>query len=594
MSSSPGAVELNEYDPDAPGPAISVPDSGDTGEGGKLKMIVQLLKKCLGVKDIAAMRLSLPASLLEPIPNLEYWHYLDRPDLFAAINDSDDAFERMLAVIRFTFTKDLKFIRGKVCKPYNSVLGEHFRCTWDVIPVKYSSDPMAPPIHRTYVASPSSDSSSSVSPNRPVAPGLMQSTSETASVKSAKSTKSTKSARSGFSFMSSVGWSTPATSPPLSETNLEAQMSDLSLSHESSGEIIEEDEAAASEPRVRIVYLTEQISHHPPISAYHTACPSRQIELTGIDQISAKVSGATVRVGPGSFNKGLFIRITGGAGEGEMYHVTHPVAQVAGILRGNFYVTIGDSTIITCTGGKGKERLRAILEYKEESWLGKAHFAVEGVIHTYTEGESEVEEWTKVKHVPQSRVLAVFEGSWRGFIRWRRASSTTPSAPSPAASQSYLSAATSLLSSGYSSASSASTSRSDLSGTTASPSSSEWATLIDLTPLHVVPKSVRPLEKQLPDESRKLWEDVTTRLLKKEYSEATRHKHAIEQKQRDDAAERKRKGVEFIPKYFEKDIESGVPALTAEGRKQIEQELQGPSTYPLEGKDAAAAKQEPS
>jgi hypothetical protein len=28
-------------------------------------------------------RLSLPASLLEPIPNLEYWHYADRPDIFA-------------------------------------------------------------------------------------------------------------------------------------------------------------------------------------------------------------------------------------------------------------------------------------------------------------------------------------------------------------------------------------------------------------------------------------------------------------------------------------------------------------------------------
>jgi hypothetical protein len=39
-------------DDDAP---ISVPDSGDTGEGGKIKMIVQLVKKCLGVKDIAAM-----------------------------------------------------------------------------------------------------------------------------------------------------------------------------------------------------------------------------------------------------------------------------------------------------------------------------------------------------------------------------------------------------------------------------------------------------------------------------------------------------------------------------------------------------------
>lgn len=42
-------------DDDAPGPPISVPDSNDTGEGGKLKMIVQLVKKCLGVKDIATM-----------------------------------------------------------------------------------------------------------------------------------------------------------------------------------------------------------------------------------------------------------------------------------------------------------------------------------------------------------------------------------------------------------------------------------------------------------------------------------------------------------------------------------------------------------
>lgn len=578
--------ELQEYDPEAPGPAISVPDSGDTGEGGKLKMIVQLLKKCLGVKDIAAMRLSLPASLLEPIPNLEYWHYLDRPDLFAAINDSDDPFERMLAVIRFTFTKDLKFIRGKPCKPYNSVLGEHFRCTWDVIPVKYPSDPRAPPINRTYVAPVSSENTSSAGSQRIIAPRLMQSQSETASVKSIKSTKSAKSARSGFSFMSSVGWSTPATSPPLSETNLEADMSNLSLTHSSSENIIEEDEEASSEPRVRIVYLTEQISHHPPISAYFAACPSRHLELTGIDQISAKVSGTTVRVGPGSFNKGIFIRITGGPGEGEMYRVTHPVAQVNGILRGNFYVTVGDSTIITCSGGKGNEKLRTIIEYKEESWLGKPHYALEGVIHTYTEGESEVEEWTKVKHVPQTRVVAVFEGSWRGVIRWRRASSAYSAPTTPAASQSYLSAATSLLSSSHSSSeSSASSSRSDLSGATANASgASEWATLLDLTPLHVVPKSVRPLEKQLPDESRKLWQDVTANLLKKEYSEATKHKHAIEQKQRDDAAERKRKGVEFVPKYFEKDIESGIPVLTAEGRKQIEHELQEPASYPVEGK----------
>lgn len=44
--------ETQVYDVEADSPAAAVPDSG---EGGKLKMIVGLLKRCLGVKDIAAM-----------------------------------------------------------------------------------------------------------------------------------------------------------------------------------------------------------------------------------------------------------------------------------------------------------------------------------------------------------------------------------------------------------------------------------------------------------------------------------------------------------------------------------------------------------
>lgn len=31
---------------------------------------------------MANVRFSLPAQLIEPIPNLEYWNYLDRPDYF--------------------------------------------------------------------------------------------------------------------------------------------------------------------------------------------------------------------------------------------------------------------------------------------------------------------------------------------------------------------------------------------------------------------------------------------------------------------------------------------------------------------------------
>lgn len=157
---------------------------------------------------------------------------------------------------------------------------------------------------------------------------------------------------------------------------------------------------------------------------------------------------------------------------------------------------------------------------------------MEGVIHTYTEGETKHEEWTKVKHVPQSCVVATFDGSWRNRIRWRRVGSyPSSSCSSPTPSTTPLATA--------SGPASAATSTVDIAR-----SDGESGTLLDLSTLKVIPKAVRPLEKQLPHESRKLWENVTSRLLSKEFGEATREKVAIEQKQRDMAAERKKKGVE--------------------------------------------------
>lgn len=53
-------VSNQEATPDVvdDGPPISVADSADTGESGKLKMIVQLVRKCMGIKDIASMCVS--------------------------------------------------------------------------------------------------------------------------------------------------------------------------------------------------------------------------------------------------------------------------------------------------------------------------------------------------------------------------------------------------------------------------------------------------------------------------------------------------------------------------------------------------------
>ena len=84
-------------------------------------------RRFIGVSDLAAVRFSLPSQLLEPTPNLEYWTYLDSPNAFVAIGTSDEPLDRMLEVIRFWLTKDIKYAKGKPVKPYNSCLGEFFR-----------------------------------------------------------------------------------------------------------------------------------------------------------------------------------------------------------------------------------------------------------------------------------------------------------------------------------------------------------------------------------------------------------------------------------------------------------------------------------
>lgn len=48
------------------------------------------------------------------------------------------------------------------------------------------------------------------------------------------------------------------------------------------------------------------------------------------------------------------------------YRISHPGAQVNGILKGAYYGTISDQISITCTGGQGDEKLRTLIDYKDE------------------------------------------------------------------------------------------------------------------------------------------------------------------------------------------------------------------------------------
>ncbi|CAP86149.1 Pc20g08200, partial [Penicillium rubens Wisconsin 54-1255] len=383
----------------------------------------------VGVADIASVRFSLPAQLLEPRPNLEYWHYLDRPETFArsySIGKSDDELGRMLEVLRFWFTKDLKYVKGKPCKPYNSTLGEFFRCSWDV------SDNI---------------------PEEENLPGVKP---------------------------SSNGSST----------------------------VTDGDE------KVKVCYLTEQTSHHPPVSAFYIDCPERGVSARGFDQISAKFTGTSIRVSPGQHNLGIFVNIE--KRDNEEYQLTHPNAHLGGILRGALSVTVADTCYVTCP----KTGLKAILQYLEEGWIGRSQNKLEGVIFRYNPDKDTI---NRLKDVPENDVVARITGSWHGKIYFTPAGTKEP------------------------------------------------RLLIDITPLHPVTKTLPPSEEQLSNESLKFWSGVTNAIVDKQFSQATKLKQDIEERQRQRAAERLEKGIEWNPRFFTGAVTPlGKPELTEEGQKVLE------------------------
>ncbi|RPA98911.1 hypothetical protein L873DRAFT_1685804 [Choiromyces venosus 120613-1] len=405
MENTPVTTPSSALTPAATPPGTISNTGSEVENQSKLKALLGILRRFIGVADIASVRFSLPSQLLEPVPNLEYWNYLDRPETFASIGESDDELERFLGVLRFWFTKDLKFVKGKPCKPYNSTLGEFFRVL-----------------------------------------------------------------QLGCSGNTGTG-------------------------------------------AVRVSFLTEQTSHHPPVSAFYIDCPEKGVSANGYDQISAKFTGTSIRVTPGVHNLGIFINLHKRGDES--YRLTHPAVNLGGFLRGTLNLYVEDVCYVTCP----KTKLKAILQYLGDSWIGKAKHKVEGVVYQYTQEDDGIQ---RIKDVPSKLVRAKIEGSWMNQLYYTI------------------------------------------------PGSNDKHPLIDLDPLFPEPKTCPPSGAMLPNESRKMWEGVTEAIHAKDYSRATQLKSEIEERQREKAAARATEGVEWKPRFFEAPaLAAGRPKLSADGEKAL-------------------------
>ncbi|XP_043360902.1 oxysterol-binding protein-related protein 11 isoform X2 [Dermochelys coriacea] len=76
---------------------------------------------------------------------------------------------------------------------------------------------------------------------------------------------------------------------------------------------------------------------------------------------------------------------------------------------------------------------------------------------------------------------------------------------------------------------------------------------VDLTKLSVTRKRVRPVEKQGPFESRRLWQHVTESLKDGDIDKATEHKRALEERQRNEERLRAETEASWSTKYFVKE-----------------------------------------
>lgn len=413
-----------------------VQDGKTPDDSSKLRTFLSILKRFIGVTDIAAVRFSLPAQLLEPIPNLEYWHYLDRPETFVAIGDSEDPLGRMLGCLRFWFTKDLKYVHGKPCKPYNSTLGEFFRCQWEV---------------------------------EDTAPSLRG---------------------------------------PENKANLQ--------------QTIAAPEGPTTKGKtVKVSYLTEQTSHHPPVSAYYVDCPDKGVTARGFDQLSAKFTGTSIKVTPGIFNEGIYVTLHNR--DNEEYQLTHPAAFLGGFLRGNLAVTVADTCFVLCP----KTGLKVILHYVEEGYFGKTQNKVEGVVYKCN---VEKDNTTRIKDVSEKDILGRIDGCWLDRVWFSYGSK-------------------------------------DFKKT----SEEDRVLLIDVSQMLPVPKICPPIEAQLPNESRLFWRDVTESITAKQFQAATNQKTVLEERQREKAAERKAINKEWKPRFFTGATDpKGRPELTEEGKAAMQ------------------------
>jgi len=142
-------------------------------------------------------------------------------------------------------------------------------------------------------------------------------------------------------------------------------------------------------------YIAEQVSHHPPISAFYYVSPVNKVAIVGELRPKSKFLGNSVSTTmEGESRITLMDRP-----EDAEYVLTMPNMYARGILFGKMVIELGD----TCTVRNGAQDLHADIEFKTKGFFSGTYNALAG----------------RVKH--GSNELGEVMGKWSALMEFKTA-----------------------------------------------------------------------------------------------------------------------------------------------------------------------------
>ncbi|KAF7784781.1 hypothetical protein Agabi119p4_946 [Agaricus bisporus var. burnettii] len=236
-------------------------------------------------------------------------------------------------------------------------------------------------------------------------------------------------------------------------------------------------------------YIAEQVSHHPPISAFFYISPQNNVSIIGELRPKSRFLGNSVSTTMEGENR---VSLLARPEDGE-YVITMPNMYARGILFGKMVLELGD----TCTAKNEKHNLSCDLEFKTKGFFSGTYNAIMGrVRHSSLDIGEVTGRWSHVMEIRNSRT-----GQKRVLFDAVRDGQK------------------------------------------------------------VCPKWVPPEEEQEPNESRRLWHDLTQAIFAKDMEWATQAKSAVEDAQREQRKRMEESQEKHVQKYFEQRDGRWVPKI---------------------------------